>query len=480
MTTKTWNGSADPLSTGADWTPTGAPVEGDDAVIATGRPSATGTLDGTEIDIGNAAAVNQPQLVATNVTLGAFEVLSLGEATGATAYATVLASGVTTNAGQIIAPGAGGTLTVALADITDTMGQVTAAGSLRNAGFISATGGTVRVNGAPDTGLVNNGTVGIGGGGEVDLGTAVTGAGRIVLQGAATLDIAASISAGQTISFAGAAATPERLELDTPGSVHAALRGLGTGDSIDVPGTATGTVSGSSLVLTLTSSANPHSDLATLAPLDIGAGYASANFSFASDGAGGTLIGVVCYARGTRLRTADGERPVEQLQPGDTVTTLSGVEAAIRWVGRRRVDIARHPAPDSVRPVRIAAHAFADGLPRRDLLVSPEHALFVDGALIPARSLLNGSTVTQDAPAGVEYFHVELDRHDVLFAEGLPAESYLDTGNRTMFANAPVTALHPGADATLAAEAFAPLVLGGAALDAVRARLDARATRRAA
>ncbi len=98
---------------------------------------------------------------------------------------------------------------------------------------------------------------------------------------------------------------------------------------------------------------------------------------------------------------------------------------------------------DSVRPVRIAAHAFADGLPHRDLLVSPEHALFVDGVLIPAHRLLNHSSVTQDAPAAAEYFHVELDRHEVLLAEGLPAESYLDTGNRTMFANAPLVALHP-------------------------------------
>ncbi len=462
MTTKTWNGSADPISTGADWTPTGAPGEGDDAVITAGSPSATGTLDGYEIDIGGAAAAGQPQLVATGVTLGAFEVLSLGEASGATAYATVQAAGVTTNLGQIVAPGAGGTLTVALSDILAATGQAGVTGSLHNAGFISATGGTVRVTGPAGTSLVNSGTVGIGGGGEVDLGVSVTGTGRIVLQGTATLDVAGAISAGQTISFAGAAATPERLELDAPGSVRAALRGLGTGDSIDVPGTVTGSVAGG--VLTLSSGA----------ALDIGTGYTAANFSFAADGHGGTLIGVVCYARGTHLLTAGGDRPVEQLQPGDTVTTLSGKEAAIRWIGRRRVDIARHAAPDTVRPVRIAANAFAEGLPRRDLLISPEHALFVDGVLIPARCLLNGSTITQDTPASVEYFHVELDRHDVLLAEGLPAESYLDTGNRTMFANAPVTALHPSVEATRTAEACAPLVLGGAMLEAVRARLDAR------
>lgn len=467
MTTKTWNGSADPLSTAADWTPTGVPAEGDVAVIAAGSPTATGTLNGVEIDIAGASAAGQPQLVATNLTLGALEQISLGESSGATAYATVQARGTTTSHGQIIAPGAGGTLTVALADLADATGRITTAGSLVNDGFISATGGTVRISGAAEAGLVNNATIGIGGGAEVDLGTAVTGTGRIVLQGAATLDVARSISAGQTISFAGSTATPERLRLDTPGAVNAALSGLGIGDTIDVPGTITGTVNGSTLSL--------QSGAAAVASLDIGAGYATSNFTFASDGAGGTLIGVVCYARGTRLLTAHGERPVEQLRPGDTVTTLSGADAAIRWVGRRRIDIVRHPQPDSVRPVRIAAHAFADGLPHRDLLVSPEHALFVDGVLIPAHRLLNDSSVTQDVPAAVEYFHVELDLHEVLLAEGLPAESYLDTGNRAMFANAPLVALHPEPAASGSPDALAPLVLEGPALDAVRARLAARA-----
>ncbi|MGI3779041.1 MAG: Hint domain-containing protein [Janthinobacterium lividum] len=467
MTTKTWNGSADPLSTAADWSPSGAPAEGDDAVIAGGSPSASGTLDGYEIDIAGATASGQPQLRLDGATLGTFEVLSLGESSGPTAFATVVAAGIVTNDGFISAPSAGGTLTISsqAAPVTPGLPPQRVVDFVNN-GVISATGGTIRienVGASLGNGFLNAGTVGVAGGGEVDLDAPVFGNGRIVLQGTATLNASESVSAGQTISFAGSAATPERLVLGMPGSVHAALRGLGAGDSIDVPGTVTGHVAGGTLTLS------------SGAALDIGAGYTDANFGFTADGHGGTLIGVVCYARGTRLLTAGGERPVEQLQPGDTVTTLSGEEAAVRWVGRRRVDVARHAAPDSVRPVRIAAHAFADGMPRRDLLVSPEHALFVDGVLVPARCLLNGRTVTQDSPAAVEYFHVELDRHHVLLAEGMPAESYLDTGNRTMFANAPVTALHPSAEPTHAAEACAPLVLGGAALEAVRARLEARA-----
>lgn len=468
MTTKTWNGSSDPLSTAADWSPARAPAEGDVAIVGAGAPSATGTLNGYELDLAGLGVAGQPRLTVNDATFGPYEVLSLGEATGATAYGTVFAPGVNTNQGFITAPASGGTLTINQDNLYNIDGRVAEFAEFRNEGEISATGGTVRINGVTSTAATfyNGGTIGAAGGGEVDLNAWVGGTGRIVLQGTATVD-AGRVDAGQTVQFNGDAADPEKLVLAAPGYFNATLSGLGAGDTIDVPGTITGTVNGSTLSL--------QSGGAAVASLNIGSGYATSNFTFASDGAGGTLIGVVCYARGTRLLTAHGERPVEQLRPGDTVTTLAGAEAAIRWVGRRRIDIARHPQPDSVRPVRIAAHAFADGLPHRDLLVSPEHALFVDGVLIPAHRLLNGSSVTQDAPAAVEYFHVELDRHEVLLAEGLPAESYLDTGNRTMFANAPLVALHPEPAASGSPDALAPLVLEGPVLDAVRARLAARA-----
>ncbi len=188
-----------------------------------------------------------------------------------------------------------------------------------------------------------------------------------------------------------------------------------------------------------------------------------------------------CYAAGTRLRTPDGERRVDDIRPGDTLLTAAGRHAPVRWVGHRRVRCATHPAPDTVNPVRIHADAFAPGLPARDLVLSPEHALFLGGALVPAALLVDGRAVTRDAPAEVTWFHVELDRHDILLAEGLPAESYLDTGNRAQFANAPVTTLHPdfgpGPDA---AQPCAPLALHGPVVDAARATLAACAPARRA
>ena len=114
----------------------------------------------------------------------------------------------------------------------------------------------------------------------------------------------------------------------------------------------------------------------------------------------------------------------------------------VTWIGQRRIDLVSHDNPEIARPVRIRAGAFGEAVPHRDLLLSPDHAVYVDGVLIPAKHLINGTTITQDASIEeAHYFHIEVDEHDVLLAEGLTVESYLDTGNRDVFANvAPISA----------------------------------------
>ena len=162
----------------------------------------------------------------------------------------------------------------------------------------------------------------------------------------------------------------------------------------------------------------------------------------------GDTIEAVCFAAGTRILTDTGERMVETLKQGDIVLTVAGDELSpepVKWIGRRRIDLTTHPRPETVAPIRIQRGAFADDMPHTDLLVSPDHAIFVDGRLICARQLINGTTIRQEKGlSAVEYFHVELDAHAILLAEGLPAESYLNTGNRGFFANSedPLV-LHP-------------------------------------
>ncbi len=183
-----------------------------------------------------------------------------------------------------------------------------------------------------------------------------------------------------------------------------------------------------------------------------------------------------CFAMGTAILGAAGPVAVERLRQGDRVVTASGRLAEVRWIGHRRTDLARHPRPWDVMPVRISAGAFAPGVPARDLVISPDHAVFAGGALIPVRYLINGDTVAQETRDAVTYWHVELDRHDVLLAEGLACESYLDTGNRLAFDNAHATELHPDFAPRAEGVGCAALLLNTAepGLIAVRAGLLAR------
>ena len=146
----------------------------------------------------------------------------------------------------------------------------------------------------------------------------------------------------------------------------------------------------------------------------------------------GDDIEAICFAAGTRILTATGERLVETLLPGDSVMIQVGQERLarpVKWLGRRQIDIAAYPWPHTVAPIRIHKGAVADNVPHRDLLVAPDHAILVDGMLVAARLLTNGVSIVQDTQAtSVEYVVVELDHHAVLLAEGLPAETYFETG----------------------------------------------------
>lgn len=152
---------------------------------------------------------------------------------------------------------------------------------------------------------------------------------------------------------------------------------------------------------------------------------------------GGDTFITACFATGTRITTPSGPVAVEMLKAGDLVLAAAGRLAPVRWIGRRLVDLARHPRPADIMPVRVRRGAFGGCLPWRDLVLSPDHAVLVRGALIPIRHLVNGASIVQEPRAAVTYWHVELDRHDVILAEGLACESYLDTGNRSAFDNAP-------------------------------------------
>ena len=201
-----------------------------------------------------------------------------------------------------------------------------------------------------------------------------------------------------------------------------------------------------------------------------GAPFSDAGFKFTAS--------VACFREGTRILTTRGNVAVEDLAPGDAVLTRDGTTRAVDWIGHRSIDCRRHPAPHQVWPVRIARDAFATGVPARHLYLSPDHAVLADGALVPAKYLVNGETIAQVPIDTVRYFHVALDRHAVLLAEGLPVESYLDIG-QSLFGDAGAVQLYPDLAARAwEAEGCAPLVVAGPRLAAIRHRLAARASAR--
>jgi len=182
-----------------------------------------------------------------------------------------------------------------------------------------------------------------------------------------------------------------------------------------------------------------------------------------------------CFARGTRILTPAGYAPVETLRPGDLVVTVSGKPAPVRWVGWRSIDLADHRRPEAVRPIRIKAGAISDHVPARDVRLSPDHALLLGGQLVPVKYLVNNATILRERDClAVTYFHLELDRHDVILAENLGAETYLDTGNRNIFdrgSGAPWRSPVFGRGKQWNKDSYAPLCTNGPIFRAIRQSL---------
>jgi len=186
---------------------------------------------------------------------------------------------------------------------------------------------------------------------------------------------------------------------------------------------------------------------------------------------GGTDVTLysVCFCPGTLIATPAGEKRVQDLAVGDLVMTLRGEARPITWIGTGEV-LATRGRRTAATPVIVRRGALADNVPHHDLHVTKGHSLFLDGALIPIEFLVNNRSIYWDDRAQeVRLYHIELQTHDVLIANGAPAESYRDDGNRWLFRNANETSGRP------AQQPCAPVLTGGELVDAVWRRLLDRA-----
>jgi hypothetical protein len=349
------------------------------------------------------------------------------------------------------------------------------AGVLTVTATVSGAGTITAANGIEDDGIITASH------GRLTLNAAVFGTGAFEIGAGATLSLAQISTV--TIFFT-----------DPGGTLQVARIGTGPDAVLSAQGTIFGFQKGETIryggpeqVTSVTighdipglSTLNLFSDGILLGALTLAGEIDDAAIDIGTQGRRGTPITLLspeitaCYAEGTLIRTTRGEIPVEALQCGDLALSAFGGTVPIIWIGHRRVDCAAHPRPHDVWPVRVHAGAFRPGMPKRDLLLSPDHAVFTADVLVPIRYLLNGATIVQERTDAVTYHHVELRAHDVILAEALPCESYLDTGNRAAFANASgATMLHPDfARGVWEAEACAQLVTHGPQLNCIRAAL---------
>jgi hypothetical protein len=467
--TITLSGTASALTSGS------SPVTIDNSLTTVGTAGMLNLLSGRSFQASNSLVVNGTVTLGGGTLSAPTNGLTIG-ATGDVVGVGVIDPGTpVTDNGMIEAKG--GTLTL------PGVGDVSGAGTLQADAGASL---VLQAFGSYAESIVNNGTIDAafaGLTGTLGIGGPYSGTGSFLIQGGfdsadrTILELPSGVSANVAFDT-----NFGELLLDVASTFNGTVSGFGNNDTIFLPsvgGVAQATLSGNLLNLT-----NGQGGVVQTITLNTGSeNYHSAVFHITENGAQTQttvkVTGVTaasCYAAGTRIRTENGEVPVEQLVAGDIVRARFAGNTPVVWLGHRRVDCRRHPDPAKVWPVRISAHAFGPRLPERDLVLSPDHAVFVDDVLIPIKHLINNKTIVQEKVDSVTYYHVELGEHDVLLAEGLPAESYLENGDRGAFDNAdgPVS-LHP--DFTSRRwEAFgcAPMVVTGAKLEAVTARIRAR------
>jgi hypothetical protein len=431
------------------------------AVLQIGSGTAAGTLAAVNGGSVLTSSLTLTPNIANVVSIDMSSVVHVGAGTSATTGALTIDPGATV-AGQ-------GTL----------LGNVVGNGVIQTTNMtIGISSSIVEQSNPPFTftgfssSLSGTGTVEVLPGGNVVLGAPVSTTGlTFQLDGNANLQLEVPIGASNTINLTGAenVLTLDRdisnivpLHGDLP-SISATIAGFNATDTLVVQSSTVSVTAFQDGTLTIqdASGTTRSFDFAGLDPND--------TWTTTAIPGSGVAVTIACFAAGTRIATPSGDIPVERLCQGDTVETVSGRCQPIQWIGFRTVDCRRHPEPERIMPVRVASHAFGLDRPRNDLFLSPDHAVFVEQVLIPIKYLINGSTIVQVPIDEVTYYHIALPRHDVLLAEGLPAESYLDVGDRSNFQNGgqalrlfPDFALDKSCEAIWESAGYAPLRIQGA------------------
>ncbi len=289
--------------------------------------------------------------------------------------------------------------------------------------------------------LTLNGNLALIGGDQLSTGLTPDQDARIIVGPTGTLSVGANFAeadAGQ-IAFGATGGTIE-IQPGQPSSILPAIGNIQPGDHLQLDGIVADYTSTSPDGIGTSFALYNQGNYVETFDLDGLAANAVTGFSFTTienpeTGVFSTIMTAECFTAGTRILTTKGEIAVEDLKPGDQIITQSGPRS-LRWLGRSTVST-RFGDPLRVLPIRIRAGALAPNTPSRDLLVSPDHALFLDNTLIHASALINHTTITRETevPEVFTYYHVELDAHELILAENTLTESFVDNTGRMNFDN---------------------------------------------
>jgi hypothetical protein len=413
--TVTLTGSTYDWSSSNNWNPQ-APVGGDDVTLFSGNPNLAAYTSLYDL---SSLTLNTLSVQDNGVTL---EI-------GSGDFLTVQ-NGIT-NAGTI-----------------DDAGSLTLNTNLMNSGIIDVTGIFTISNINSNTGSIVAQS-----GGQINLTNVAAGNYTVQTGGEIMIASSGNINGGPTFFLQGGlldtfSNTPGQADADFTGSAAAHLAintqingnpydnhldNLGLGDTIEFNDVSITGLSLSGLTLTLTwagGSRDVH--IHSFDP-----SLANPNFILSTDPLTGQAAAeVVCFLRGTRIRTPDGSKPVELLLNGDRVLTADGQPRAVRWLWRQTVVT---PFADELRayPICIMAGALDENVPERDLFLSPDHAILLDRCLVQAAALVNNTTVVRvkNPEPRFVYYHIELEDHALILAEGVACETFVDNVTRRRFDN---------------------------------------------
>jgi hypothetical protein len=147
------------------------------------------------------------------------------------------------------------------------------------------------------------------------------------------------------------------------------------------------------------------------------------------------IINIVCFTPEVHLKTPDGLKRVSDLEVGDLVSTLDHGAQRVRWIGRRHIVFPE--GAHKFKPILISKGAIDGKVPKRDVLISPQHRIlwwdkameiifFTKEVLVPAKALIEYSGIhVASEKTTIEYISVMFDRHEIIEAEGMMVESFL-------------------------------------------------------